>query len=84
MSIDSEMLTILGEVKYFTQTADSDYETQNGFCPTCGSPVLGLSGRFPEARYIHAATLDDPSIFAAEMVVFSECAQPWDTILLDD
>jgi len=28
----------------------------------------------------HAATLDDPSIFKPQMVVFHNSAQPWDYI----
>ena len=34
----------------------------------------------PERLYLHAATLDDPSIFKPTFVVFQDAAQPWDVI----
>ena len=39
-----------------------------------------LTARFPESRYIHAATLDHPASFRPERVVFRPEAQPWDYV----
>ncbi len=69
-----------GEVRFYDQPADSGAMTSNGFCPTCGSPVVSRTDRFPDMFYFHAATLDDPTLFKPEFVVFSEAAQPWDHI----
>ncbi|MCG8546009.1 MAG: GFA family protein [Alphaproteobacteria bacterium] len=82
-----EDIELSGEIKYFAQKADSGYETLSGFCPACGSPISSETARMPERLYLHAATLDDPSIFKPSFVVFEEAAQPWDVIdpaLLDN
>ena len=53
-----------------------------GFCPHCGSPIMNINSGYPDSRYFHAATLDDPSTFKPTTVVFRELAQPWDPIIL--
>ena len=73
-----------GDIRFFEQPADSGAMTSNGFCPSCGSPILGRTDRFPDAVYLHAATLDDPTLFVPQAVVFSEAAQPWDRIAIAD
>jgi hypothetical protein len=77
---DGKSVKLSGELKFFEQQADSGYLTRAGCCPNCGSPVLNLTARFPESRYIHAATLDDPASFRPERVVFRAEAQPWDHV----
>jgi len=38
------------------------------------------SAGLPDMLFFHAASLDDPSSFAASMVVWSGSAQPWDLV----
>ena len=71
---------IVGPIRYYDQPADSGATTSNGFCPACGSPIVGKTDRFPAVLYFHAATLDDPTLFRPEAVVFSSAAQAWDHI----
>ena len=71
-------VTLSGGIREFKASSDSGADTYSGFCPTCGSPILSRSARFPERVYFHAATLDDPSIFSASMTIFEDQAQPWD------
>ncbi len=82
--VEQRQLALTGDLTYFAQAADSGQATRNGFCPICGSPILGLAERFPTSRYIHAATLDDPNRFAPTLVVHCESAQPWDNIVLPE
>jgi len=77
-ALDDGTVEFTGSIKYFEQTADTGHKTYAGFCPTCGSPVLSKTARFPDRVYIHAATLDDPATFKPKFVVFKESAQPWD------
>ena len=79
-ALRSAGLTLTGAVKFFEQVSDSGFATFAGFCPTCGSPVLSKTERFPDRLYMHVATLDDPSGFDPSFVVFEEAAQPWDHI----
>jgi len=69
----------IGRIKEFRLSSDNGAATYSGFCSECGSPMTSRTERFPERIYIHAATLNDPSVFHPEFVVFSEMAQPWDT-----
>jgi len=78
--VNEKALQISGELRFFEQPSDSGHPTRSGFCPTCGSPVMNLASRFPESRYLHAATLDDPARFAPSFVVFREQAPPWDLL----
>jgi len=69
---------ITGEIREYKGSSDAGADTYSGFCPTCGSPLTSRTDRFPERLYFHAATLDDPSVFQPQFVVFAEAAQPWD------
>lgn len=69
---------ITGALSRFRLTADSGNTIESAFCGTCGSPVLKTSSGFPDLVFFHAATLDDPSIFRPEAVVWHSARQPWD------
>ena len=69
---------IHGEIKEFAAPSDNGATTYAGFCPLCGSPVCSRTERFPERIYLHVATLDDPSGFTPQFVVYEEMAHPWD------
>lgn len=70
--------SISGEVRFYESTSGSGNVVSRGFCPNCGSPVLNRNSGYPDMRYIHVGSLDDPSVFKADTVVCSESAQPWD------
>lgn len=72
--------TLKGPMKYFEQTADSGARTKSGFCENCGSPIVSMSAGYPDRYYFLAATLDNPSVFSAQFVVFEPQAQPWDPV----
>ncbi|MEL6965362.1 MAG: GFA family protein [Pseudomonadota bacterium] len=78
LPLDKVKLT--GELNYYEQEADTGSTTYAGFCPSCGSPILSKTARFPNRLYFHAATLDDPSSFKPDVAVFEEAAQPWDHV----
>ncbi len=72
-------LTVTGETRSWTTRVDSGFDVTNSFCPNCGSPLFSATARFPEDVAVFAASLDDPSIFRPQAVIFTETAQPWDT-----
>lgn len=76
--LEAERLTTTGELRFFERRAESGNTVRNGFCPSCGSPVLSVNSGFPDARYVHAATLDDPGRFVPSQVVWASEQQPWD------
>ena len=51
--------------------------TRRRFCPSCGSPVVSVSGGLPDVVIIKAGTLDDPSWLQPQLEVSGSSAQPW-------
>lgn len=74
----SAAVTIRGEVKTYDSQADSGSTVTNAFCPHCGSPIYGKTTGMPDLITVRATSLDDPSVFAPQLVVFTKSGQPWD------
>ena len=79
-AVPADATRVEGEVKFFDQIADSGHTVSSGFCPKCGSPMFKKTTKRPEIYFFHAATMDDPSIFKPQIVVYEESKQPWDHI----
>lgn len=77
-SVPRASVTITGELSFYIQTADDGATVQRGFCPSCGSPVLGSTSGQPDLLLVAAASLDDPAQFTPQRLVFSATRQPWD------
>jgi hypothetical protein len=73
-------LKVTGRVTEFARPAESGAGMAKGFCATCGAPLYGKPGSRPEVVGIYAGSLDDPSRFAPQMVVFTAGGQPWDQV----
>jgi hypothetical protein len=73
-----DALSLTGELRFYQQTADDGSTVSRGFCPQCGSPVAGKSSGHPDVMLFAAASLDDPTLFRPEKVVWSASGQPWD------
>jgi len=69
-----------GGPKYYAKLSDAGNELKRGFCPDCGSPLMILASHRPKLILIHAASLDDPSIYIPAMDIFTDRAQPWDAM----
>lgn len=78
--IDRSQLTISGELSSHESPTDSGHVATHRFCPTCGSPVMCSTTRFANSCSIYAGSLDDPSLFHPEQVIFGNAAQPWDFV----
>jgi hypothetical protein len=69
---------IRGNPKFHSVRADSGHTTSRGFCPDCGSPLLGKITEVPEIMVILAGSLDDPSWHRPAADFYTSSAQPWD------
>ncbi len=78
----ADAFTLKGSLRFHKQPADSGNTVSNGFCPTCGNPILKKSSGYPDRVYIHAASLDHPEQFNPEKIVFESARQPWDRCAL--
>jgi len=72
--------TLQGNLKYWSSTADSGNVVSRGFCAHCGSPIASLDSGIPGAVFVRAGSLDQPERFSPTMIIYAECAQPWDAM----
>ncbi len=69
---------LTGSPKLYERGADSGGEVSNAFCQKCGTPLYCLTTSMPDIVFVRAGSLNDPSRFTPQMVVFSESGYPWD------
>jgi hypothetical protein len=78
MGMPKTSFTVQGETKGYAVSAASGQSSVRHFCPTCGSLLFGISGIAPDAVSIYVGTLDDPSVFLPEAVLFTRYRHSWD------
>ncbi len=78
MAVPQAAVTVTGEVRVFDKPADSGNMVSRAFCPNCGSPVFSRNSGFTDLLFLRASSLDDPSVFAPQMVVYTSRAPTWD------
>ena len=74
----SAVRLLQGTCREYRIEAESGNIAKREFCGACGTPLFTMSLARPDFTIVKAASLDDPSWFAAEADVWVERAQPWD------
>lgn len=74
----AKQVDLQGVLTYYDVTADDGSIVSRGFCSNCGNPILGKTTGYPDIVFIHAASLDDPSIYTPDKAVWKKSSQPWD------
>jgi hypothetical protein len=77
MGMPKSSFTVLGETKSYALGHASGRSSIRHFCPTCGSLLFGTTEVAPEAVSIYVDTLDEPSVFQPEAVMFKRDRQKW-------
>ena len=77
-AIPKAAVEVRGDLAFFQLEADSGNTVQSAFCPSCGSPVYKTSSGLADFLLFHAATLDDPSQYRPQSVVWARSRRPWD------
>ena len=67
-----------GEPKFFEKKGDSGNTVLRGFCPDCGSPLMGKFPESPDVIGLLAGSLDDPSGHQPTVDIWTKSAHPWD------
>ena len=67
-----------GTPRFHASPSEAGGHTRRGFCPECGSPVMGKPDAAPQFVAIRTASLDDPSWFAPQFDVWTSDAHAWD------
>lgn len=71
---------LTGDPTFYETKADSGEVVGRGFCPDCGSPVLGRYSGFPDSVGLAAGCLDDPGRFVPSAVIYEESGHAWDVM----
>jgi hypothetical protein len=71
-------MRVSGEVSEISRTADSGVGKVKGFCGSCGSPLYNKPSSKPGMIGVYVGTLDDPSSFRPQMVMFASRGHAWD------
>ena len=71
---------IEGDATHWNAVGEQQVVKAQAFCPTCGSPVYTTFPAMPDYIVVRAASLDDPSLYTPQMVIWSAGAQPWDHV----
>lgn len=71
---------IQGKAARFNRPTDSGAAFAQEFCKDCGSPLFGRPAAMPEGIGILAGSLDDPSVFKPQVVVYTASGHAWDKI----
>jgi hypothetical protein len=73
-------MRLTGEVKYHEVRGERGNVVRRGFCTSCGSPLTWTFSGNPSLRAIVVGSLDDPSMFAPQMVFFTRSGHAWDRL----
>ena len=73
-------LSFKGKATEYRSKADSGNDVLRAFCPTCGSGVYARNAAMPHIVFVRASVLDDPNLFAPQMVVWASRAPSWDIV----
>jgi hypothetical protein len=71
---------LTGRATHWDMTGDSGNMKTRAFCPTCGSPVYLTFAAMPDMFVVHAASLDDPSRYKPQMVLYTTRGYVWDRL----
>jgi hypothetical protein len=76
----SAALRVSGSAAENLRTADGGASKRKVFCGQCGSPLYNKPQNKPDMIGVYVGTLDDPSIFKPQVVLFASRAQSWDHV----
>ena len=71
---------VQGDVTLWNAVGEQGMVKTRAFCPTCGSPVHMTFPATSDVLVVRAGSLDEPSRYTPQMVIWTASAQPWDHI----
>ena len=73
-------VTFSGKMTEYTRPGDSGGTVTKAFCPTCGVTLRETLTIMPDVVVIHVGSLDDPSTYVPQVVVYTSRAHAWDRV----
>jgi hypothetical protein len=78
LAFTKEDLKVSGQPSFHDITGGRGKTVGRGFCAKCGSPVLWRLAANPGIAVVMAGSLDDPSLFSPQAVMFTSRGHAWD------
>jgi hypothetical protein len=78
LSFAEKDLNLSGQLSFHEVTGGRGKTVSRGFCAKCGSPVLWRFAVNPGIAVVMAGSLDDPSVFLPQAVMFASQGHVWD------
>ncbi|MBB72498.1 MAG: aldehyde-activating protein [Legionellales bacterium] len=75
--VPTSALQLQGTVKWYSSPGASGKDVHRGFCPNCGSTMLGRPEAIGELYSVAAGCLDDRASYQPQMHIWAEDAAPW-------
>ncbi|MEW9856815.1 GFA family protein [Novosphingobium sp. M1R2S20] len=76
----TEAMTIAGEIAWASYTADSGNTVEQGFCPNCGTHILGRNSARQRANVVRLGFLEGPHELGPQSAIWLEEAPAWAAI----
>jgi hypothetical protein len=73
----SNAITIEGEMKDYSNVADSGNTMHRRFCPNCGTALFSEAEVRPHLIFVRAGTLDDPTVAQPAATIWTSQAPAW-------
>lgn len=80
MIFPKESFSLSGTPKTYGYETDEKHVVTHHFCGECGAPLFNLNSHYDNAVYVLVGSLNDPSVFAPERIVFSKSGHKWDRL----
>jgi hypothetical protein len=78
LGFSESAIAMAGTLSFHEATGDSGKSVSRGFYPKCGSPVLWKFEALPGLALITAGSLDHPSGFKRQAVLYTSQGHAWD------
>jgi hypothetical protein len=80
LTFASDAAVVEGEATRWDMVGDGGTRKSRAFCPTCGSPVYMTFPDMPEFFVVRAGSLDDPSRYQPQVLIWNTAGHAWDQI----
>ncbi|MGH8026935.1 MAG: GFA family protein [Pseudoxanthomonas sp.] len=76
----ADLQDLQGEATHWSVAGDSGNTKSHSFCPVCGAPVSLTFAAMPGIFTIHAASLDDPTLYKPQATTYHVRGYAWDPL----
>jgi hypothetical protein len=80
IAFPADVVRLTGVPTFHAVKADSGNMSSRGFCAKCGCFVLAKGEAMPNMLIVTAGSLDDPSRFVPQLIVYTSRGQTWDKV----